>query len=140
KAGSWIRADLTTWIGHPEKNRAWELLAEARADLGPPVPGTPSGDSLLAAEGSDWFWWFADEHSSAHDADFDRTFRMHLQNAYALAGREAPIGLGHPIAPPGAPSAARPAGAVSVVLDGRAGDYFEWLAAGRVEADLGRGT
>ena len=31
RAGSWIRADLTTWIGDPAKNRAWERLAEARA-------------------------------------------------------------------------------------------------------------
>jgi alpha-amylase/alpha-mannosidase (GH57 family) len=98
RTGSWIRADLTTWIGHEEKNRAWELLAEARAVLGPPDPATPSGRSLLAAEGSDWFWWFGDEHSSAHDEDFDRTFRLHLQNAYILSNRKAPLALGSPIA------------------------------------------
>jgi len=30
-AGSWIRGDFTTWIGHPEKNRGWEYLAGVRA-------------------------------------------------------------------------------------------------------------
>jgi len=29
-AGSWIRGDFTTWIGHPEKNRGWEYLAGVR--------------------------------------------------------------------------------------------------------------
>ncbi len=142
RAGSWIRADLTTWIGDEVKNRAWELLAESRAALGPPAPGTPAGDSLLAAEGSDWFWWFGDEHSSAHDVDFDRTFRTHLQNAFALAGRDVPVSLGRPLAeaeralvPPPAPT-----GPLSIRLDGRASDYFEWLTAGRVHGDLGHGT
>ncbi|MBU0742535.1 glycoside hydrolase [bacterium] len=32
-AGSWIRGDFTTWIGHPEKNRGWEYLAGVRADF-----------------------------------------------------------------------------------------------------------
>ncbi len=31
--GSWIRGDLTTWIGDPEHNRAWEALARTRAHL-----------------------------------------------------------------------------------------------------------
>jgi alpha-amylase/alpha-mannosidase (GH57 family) len=30
-AGSWIRADFTTWVGHPEKNRGWDYLAGVRA-------------------------------------------------------------------------------------------------------------
>ncbi len=29
-AGSWIRADFTTWVGHVEKNRGWEYLAGVR--------------------------------------------------------------------------------------------------------------
>ncbi len=31
RAGSWIRADFTTWSGHPEKNRAWDVLGQVRA-------------------------------------------------------------------------------------------------------------
>lgn len=30
RAGSWIRADFTTWIGHPEKNLGWDYLAGVR--------------------------------------------------------------------------------------------------------------
>src|SRR5262245_32633677 len=99
RAGSWIRADFTTWIGDPTKNRAWELLTAPREGGGPPGPATVAGDSLLAAEGSDWFWWFGDEHSSAHDDDFDRTFRAHLENAYRDAGRDVPVALAGAVGP-----------------------------------------
>ena len=141
RAGSWISADLTTWIGDPEKNRAWQLLSETRAALGAPAPGTPAGESLLAAEGSDWFWWYGHGHTSAHDEEFDRTFRLHLRNAYRLSGRQAPLVLDTPIIRAhGRRIFTPPTGPVTPTIDGRAGDYFEWLAAGRVEADLGSGT
>ena len=29
-AGSWVYGTFSTWIGDPEKNRAWELLIEAK--------------------------------------------------------------------------------------------------------------
>jgi len=29
-AGSWIYSTFSTWLGHSEKNRAWELLTAAR--------------------------------------------------------------------------------------------------------------
>jgi alpha-amylase/alpha-mannosidase (GH57 family) len=35
RAGSWIRSDFTTWIGHAEKNAAWERLGEVRDWLEP---------------------------------------------------------------------------------------------------------
>jgi alpha-amylase/alpha-mannosidase (GH57 family) len=61
-AGSWIYRCLATWVGHPEKNRAWELLAQAReailAARGAPRWDDPAWRAILAAEGSDWFWWY----------------------------------------------------------------------------------
>ena len=47
-------------------------------------------EELLIAEGSDWFWWYGDDHSSDHDADFDDLFRRHLRNAYAALGAPIP--------------------------------------------------
>ena len=32
-------------------------------------------EELLIAEGSDWFWWYGDDHSSDHDREFDELFR-----------------------------------------------------------------
>ncbi len=40
-------------------------------------------EEILVAEGSDWFWWYGDDHSSDHDREFDDLFRRHLRNAYA---------------------------------------------------------
>src|SRR5262249_9802425 len=58
-------------------------------------------DHLLAAEGSDWFWWFGEPFHSAEDAIFDRLFRSHLKGVYAAIGDPIPDELTHPIAPTG---------------------------------------
>ena len=39
-------------------------------------------EELFIAEGSDWFWWYGDDHSSEHDLEFDDLFRRHLRNVY----------------------------------------------------------
>ncbi|HET6373891.1 MAG TPA: glycoside hydrolase family 57 protein, partial [Candidatus Polarisedimenticolia bacterium] len=65
RAGSWIGANFATWIGHPEKNTAWSLLAaarsEAQARLTTRLESHPVFRILAAAEGSDWFWWYGDD-------------------------------------------------------------------------------
>ena len=45
---------------------------------------------LLIAEGSDWFWWYGDDHSSDHDLEFDELFRRHLRNVYRMLGQPVP--------------------------------------------------
>ena len=131
-SGSWIDSDFHIWIGHPEKNRAWELLARARRDLGAEV-GDDVRDGLLKAEGSDWFWWLGDDHYTPDKGVFDELFRHQLSSAYAAAGRAAPTPLGIPVAPPAwRPGLREPAvGYIEPVLDGRATHYYEWHAAGR---------
>ena len=92
-AGSWIYGDFGKWIGNAYKIRAWEWLAEARSHL-------KTGDSALAwkqmqiLEGSDWFWWYGD-----NQADFDRLFRMHLSNFYAMINNEPPGYLAQSLKP-----------------------------------------
>jgi len=49
--------------------------------------------SLLAAEGSDWFWWFGSDQESRNDAAFDELFRAHLRRAYHALDLEAPDSL-----------------------------------------------
>jgi hypothetical protein len=40
-------------------------------------------ESMYAAEGSDWFWWYgADQLAPAGDRPFDEAFRTHLNNVY----------------------------------------------------------
>ena len=100
-AGSWVYGTFSTWIGAPEKNRAWELLVDAKRCFDQQLAqGKLSGDTLAAAEqqlaiceGSDWFWWFGDYNPSATVGQFDQLYRMHLANLYQLLNVEAPAYL-----------------------------------------------
>lgn len=90
-AGSWIYSEFFRWIGNPYKNKAWEYLAKARADL-KDVKNSLDPETLKLAfkqmhicEGSDWFWWYGDNQE-----DFDRMFRMHLSNFYTIIHRPIP--------------------------------------------------
>ena len=91
--GSWIDANFNVWIGAPEDNRAWDLLAEARdyydrhSHRVSEAQRQIAWEELLIAEGSDWNWWYGPEHHSANDRDFDELYRKHLSNVYhALEG------------------------------------------------------
>ncbi|MEW6095165.1 MAG: glycoside hydrolase family 57 protein [bacterium] len=94
QAGSMPGNDLGTWIGDKQKNNAWELLRLVRDDLdkkGIKQDKHPQVfESIYAAEGSDWFWWYGCDYSSDRDAQFDSLFRDHLKNAYFK------LGLTHP--------------------------------------------
>ncbi|MBI2825327.1 MAG: alpha-amylase/alpha-mannosidase [Planctomycetia bacterium] len=148
-AGSWIQHNFGIWIGHPECNRAWDMLHETRAHL---VRQAASGEKtpeqikraweeLYIAEGSDWFWWFGDDHASAQDALFDRLFRRHLQNVYAALDDSAPAELARPIsqAHHHPQMYEEPTSLLNVRVDGRR-TYFEWLNAGHYVATGARGT
>ena len=39
-------------------------------------------EEVYAAEASDWFWWYGDDHRSVHREMFDRLFRARLLHAY----------------------------------------------------------
>ena len=54
-------------------------------------------EAVLAAEGSDWNWWYGPEHGSVNDAEFDELYRKHLTEIYAALGEQAPEALAHPI-------------------------------------------
>ncbi len=145
--GSWINGNYGIWIGHPEENLAWDLVTAARAEAVAASPsvaaalesGHPPVDptaelicrSLYAAEGSDWFWWYGDDHFSPHSDRFDRLFRQHLQNIYRLLGKEPPRLLLEPIKKKSPAGLIRePAALIEPAINGRTSSYFEWLAAG----------
>ncbi len=103
--GSWIGASLDTWIGDPEHNVAWDLLAETRDWLDAQSQQRPKDSQqaalawreILITEGSDWFWWFSRKHDSGMDPIWDNQFRLHLRNVYKLMGARAPARLYQPI-------------------------------------------
>jgi len=142
---SWINANFDVWIGHSEDVAAWDLLWDAREAYGRACEAQQQGrdgaptkealkeaqESLLAAEGSDWCWWFGPEHSTANDAEFDALYRKHLTAVYLALGQVAPQELAKPIKkkPEHALQLAT-SGFLKVSVDGRDSSYFEWLGAG----------
>jgi alpha-amylase/alpha-mannosidase (GH57 family) len=138
--GSWIDANFYIWIGHQDDQRAWSQLAEAREalDAAGDVEGAAlerAKEEVLIAEGSDWFWWYGDDHSSEHDLEFDDLFRRHLRNVYRLLKKPVPDELFVSNITAGAAAAAQadPTGLISPTIDGEESSYFEWLGAGLLE-------
>jgi alpha-amylase/alpha-mannosidase (GH57 family) len=95
-AGSWVYGDLATWIGAPEKNRAWDLLVDARRAYLRVAGGLPEAARaeaerrLSICEGSDWFWWFGDYNPRQTIASFDLLFRLHMTRLYEALGVPVP--------------------------------------------------
>jgi alpha-amylase/alpha-mannosidase (GH57 family) len=147
--GSWIDGNFFIWIGHADDQRAWRQLREARATLASDHDAAPDDrerafKEMLIAEGSDWTWWYGEDHSSDHDLDFDDLFRRHVRNVYQMLGQPIPEELFVTnITTGGVPQpVVEPVGLIHPVLDGKVTSYFEWLAAGTVqtEAPLGAMT
>lgn len=139
--GSWIGGSLDTWAGQREKLDGWRLLAQARALFAgkhlDELPG-PVASSLRVLEGSDWYWWFGDDHFSAHRDLFDALFHAHLRVVFRAAGREPP-----PLPPPDARREdARPARdpVEPIRPRGRQDDLFEWQSAGWFELQAAGGS
>ena len=104
-AGSWVRADFTTWSGSPDKNDAWDLLVVAKQafDL-VCASGRLSAEEIAAAarqlascESSDWFWWLGDYNPSHAVASFDDLYRADLARLYHLLQLPEPPALQHPL-------------------------------------------
>ncbi len=97
-AGSWVYGTFSTWIGDPDKNRAWDMLGDAKRAYDRALDCGKLGEKQLVmaerqmaiCEGSDWFWWFGDYNPASTVSDFERLFRLQLANLYHLIGTEPP--------------------------------------------------
>ena len=142
--GSWIDANFYIWIGHADDQKGWSQLADACSALDgaeaarsiDPAALAEAREEIAIAEGSDWFWWYGDDHSSAHDLDFDNLFRIHLRNAYRRLQVPVPDELFiSNISSAAAPATqTEPTALLAPTLDGEETSYFEWLGAGVLEA------
>ena len=147
-AGSWINHNFKIWIGHPEDNAAWDCISDARDALVKYEESAKSNDDknignalagaweeLYAAEGSDWFWWYGDEHSSMNDELFDNLFRKHIRRIYTLINEEPPDSLEIPISSEskGYRPTVAPTSYIKPTIDGEVTNYYEWLSCGRIE-------
>ena len=148
-AGSWINSNLRVWIGHDEDNRAWDLLLLTRQALtdyasraGDSNKITKAWEEIYIAEGSDWCWWYGDDHFSENDEEFDLLFRTHLMNVYRIIGRDIPDELQIPILREDrqALPTVELTAFITPTIDGQVTNYFEWLPAGFYDVSQGGGA
>ncbi len=144
--GSWINRNFRIWIGHQEDNLAWDYLGQARRELvifeqqfKEKIKTDRSLKALVAkawehiyiAEGSDWCWWYGDDHSSDNDIDFDKLFRQHLITVYKCIDANIPEYLHRSIIQ--ADKILSPINEITAfinpVIDGEMGNYYEWQGA-----------
>jgi len=138
--GSWIDGDFGTWIGVEEKNRAWDLLIDARRMLQEVASEVEQSaldvamSHILIAEGSDWFWWFG-EGDSPDLRRFDSLFCERIRAVYRSIEIEAPANLDEPIVKKhdGVRLVRRQSALISPKLDGKSTNYFEWQSAGECD-------
>ena len=143
-SGSWIDSNFRIWIGHPEDNAAWTVLGEARAALADAeekgeLPGAQLDEArghLLAAEGSDWFWWYGDDFTTENAPEFDALFRRRVAQSFRALGLPGPERLGRPIIAPhkdfghAAAVVVQPSRLIEPVIDGYTKGFYEWAGAG----------
>ena len=142
--GSWVDGSLTTWIGDPAKNKAWDLLTTARQVLANHPEATEENnpdawEALYAAEGSDWFWWFGEGHSSNQDAMFDQLFREHLAALYEALNEPVPLEVLQAVEVHVAHGDQKPQSFIHPIIDG-IGNEQDWDKAGRINVGGARGT
>jgi len=104
-AGSWVYGTFSTWIGEPDKNRAWDLLCAAKQSYDMVMQSSRlSADEKIAAErqlsaceSSDWFWWLGAYNPPHAVASFDKLFRVNLANLYGMLKLPVPAAVLQPI-------------------------------------------
>ncbi len=96
--GSWVNGNLRMWVGEEQKNKAWALLNEAKNALSDSIKSEKIGENdiktalknLMAAEGSDWFWWLGHDSPLFSQSSMEQIFRNFLKNIYLTAGMPIP--------------------------------------------------
>ena len=139
--GSWIHGEFNTWVGHDEKTRAWELIYLTKRDYEHHKDGLSNeikekiSDHFLAAECSDWFWWYGDDHYTEFGAEFDELFRNHLIDIYDLIGITPPADIFIPIIKDRSSQDfwLKPQSNISPLISGKKDSFFEWIGAGVID-------
>jgi alpha-amylase/alpha-mannosidase (GH57 family) len=104
-AGSWVYGDLSTWIGSPDKNHAWDLLAAAKRECDEALARGRLNDlerdlamrQLRVCEASDWFWWLGEYNPASSVASFEALFRANLAKLYDTIRAPHPAALHRPL-------------------------------------------
>lgn len=146
--GSWINSNFGIWIGHEEDNMSWDYLTNTRERLAafqqqnPAADTTAAWKAIYAAEGSDWNWWYGEDHTTETQDDFDDLFRLNLMKVFREMGHEAPAELFVPILQHDrriAPTLAI-RGFIQPAIDGIVTSYYEWYQGAEMDVKKSGGS
>lgn len=140
-SGSWISGNFDIWIGSNEKNRAWELLDMTKESFDSFKDSLDENTlrkiekEFLIALGSDWFWWYGDDHYTELNHQFDEQFRAHLKNIYELMNKDVPDAIFTPIVKKDSKKRVHtpPKDFIYPIVDGNNSNFFEWLNCGEID-------
>ncbi len=146
--GSWINSNFGIWIGHEEDNRSWEYLAETRETLEqfqrthPEMQLEQAWKSVYIAEGSDWNWWYGDEHTTETQVEFDELFRFNLMKVYTEMGKDIPARLFVPVLRHDREISPTTVirGFIKPTIDGLVSSYYEWYQGARLDVKKSGGS
>jgi alpha-amylase/alpha-mannosidase (GH57 family) len=146
--GSWINANFGIWLGHEEDNLAWDYLSETRGKLAEFQLQNPGADtknawrSVYIAEGSDWNWWYGDEHTTETQEEFDELFRFNLMAVFREIGRDVPPRLFEPILrqDKGVAPTHTIRGFINPRIDGLVTSYYEWYQGAQLDVKKSGGS
>ncbi len=96
--GSWVNGNLRMWVGEEQKNKAWSMLNDAKNILMRCIKEEKINKNdlekalkdLMAAEGSDWFWWLGPESPLFSQSSMEKIFRDFLKDIYIKTDTKVP--------------------------------------------------
>lgn len=146
--GSWINSNFGIWIGHEEDNLAWDYLSETREALEnfqkehPDINIEKAWNAIYVAEGSDWNWWYGDEHTTETQEDFDELFRLNLMKVYKEIGKDVPAQLFIPVLRHDrkVSPTLEIRGFIKPTIDGAVTSYYEWYQGAQIDVKKSGGS
>lgn len=139
--GSWIGANFNIWIGHTEDHEGWRIVKNVREKLVEKgVSAQEIWDRLYVLEGSDWYWWFGNEHFSLVAELYDELFRLNAVWMYNKIGEEPPPELFAPIKKTSEAVTIQAIDKVTPIIDGKLTNFYEWYNAGHADVKRMGGT
>ena len=94
----------------------------------------------MAAEGSDWFWWYGKPNSSDFEEEFDYLFRAYLIQVYKELNAEPPEDLHNPITERIESEDELSLFPITPIIDGHESHFYEWVGARIVDTSEFSGT
>ena len=141
--GSWIEGNFRVWIGEEEDNISWKYLKHVRDDFEEFTQEAKkkAKKAMFAAEGSDWNWWYGNEHQKATHFEFDHLYRRHLMSVYEINSKKPPDFLFNSILR-GEEMLIQiePKWLIKPLIDGKDTDFFEWVNGGLWKGETSDGA